>query len=143
MGFKVSSQQDDLVVNHDINITPFVDVMLVLLIIVMVAAPLATVNVPVDLPTSSAKPTPQPNSPFYLTVSTDLTLTLGEEKTVSLEQLPQSLPQILPDTEQRIYLRADKTLGYQSLMKVMNSLVESGYRQIALVGLEQPEQVGT
>lgn len=143
MGFKVSSQQDDLIVNHDINITPFVDVMLVLLIIVMVAAPLATVNVPVDLPTSSAKPTPQLNSPFYLTVSTDLTLTLGEEKTVSLEQLPQSLPQILPDTEQRIYLRADKTLDYQSLMKVMNSLVASGYRQIALVGLEQPEQVGT
>ncbi|AIU68153.1 TonB system transport protein ExbD [Vibrio coralliilyticus] len=142
MGFKVASQQDELAVNHEINITPFVDVMLVLLIIVMVAAPLATVNVPVDLPTSSATPTPQPKAPFYLTVSTDLALTLGEEKTVTLEQLPQALAQALPDKELRIYLRADKALDYQSLMKVMNALVAEGYAQIALVGLEQPEITG-
>ncbi|MCC2524606.1 TonB system transport protein ExbD [Vibrio coralliilyticus] len=142
MGFKVASQQEELAVNHEINITPFVDVMLVLLIIVMVAAPLATVNVPVDLPTSSAAPTPQSKAPFYLTVSTDLALTLGEEKTVTLEQLPQALAQALPDKEQRIYLRADKALDYQSLMKVMNALVAAGYAQIALVGLEQPEITG-
>ncbi|MGY3685415.1 TonB system transport protein ExbD [Vibrio coralliilyticus] len=142
MGFKVASQQDELAVNHEINITPFVDVMLVLLIIVMVAAPLATVNIPVDLPTSSAAPTPQPKAPFYLTVSTDLALTLGEERTVTLEQLPQALARALPDKEQRIYLRADKALDYQSLMKVMNALVAEGYAQIALVGLEQPEITG-
>lgn len=142
MGFKVASQQDELAVNHEINITPFVDVMLVLLIIVMVAAPLATVNIPVDLPTSSAALAPQPKAPFYLTVSTDLALTLGEENTVTLEQLPQALAQALPDKEQRIYLRADKALDYQSLMKVMNALVAEGYAQIALVGLEQPEITG-
>lgn len=142
MGFKAASQQDELAVNHEINITPFVDVMLVLLIIVMVAAPLATVNIPVDLPTSSATPTPQPKAPFYLTVSTDLALTLDEERTVTLEQLPQALAQALPDKEQRTYLRADKALDYQSLMKVMNTLVAEGYVQIALVGLEQPETAG-
>lgn len=143
MGFNVSSQQDELAVNHEINITPFVDVMLVLLIIVMVAAPLATVNVPVDLPTSSATPSPQPKEPFYLTVSADLALTLGENIQVNLEQLPRALDQALADKEQRIYLRADKTLDYQSLMKVMNVLVASGYIQIALVGLESTENKST
>ncbi|WP_100753501.1 biopolymer transporter ExbD [Vibrio salilacus] len=143
MGFNVSSQQDELAINHEINITPFVDVMLVLLIIVMVAAPLATVNVPVDLPTSSATASPQPKEPFYLTVSSDLALTLGESTQVNLEQLPQALDQILADKKQRIYLRADKTLDYQSLMKVMNVLVVSGYGQVALVGLESTENKKT
>ncbi|MDC5855082.1 TonB system transport protein ExbD [Vibrio europaeus] len=143
MGFNLSSQQDELAVNHEINITPFVDVMLVLLIIVMVAAPLATVNVPVELPTSSANPSPQPKDPFYLTVSPDLALTLGENTQVNLEQLPRALDQALTDKEQRIYLRADKTLDYQSLMKVMNVLVASGYVQIALVGLESTENKST
>ncbi|MDC5838022.1 TonB system transport protein ExbD [Vibrio europaeus] len=143
MGFNVSSQQDELAVNHEINITPFVDVMLVLLIIVMVAAPLATVNVPVELPTSSANPSPQPKDPIYLTVSPDLALTLGENTQVNLEQLPRALDQALTDKEQRIYLRADKTLDYQSLMKVMNVLVASGYVQIALVGLESTENKST
>ncbi|WP_341664483.1 biopolymer transporter ExbD [Vibrio sp.] len=139
MGFKVSSQPDELVVNHEINVTPFVDVILVLLIIVMVAAPLATVNVPIDLPTSSATPTPQPKQPFYLTVNTELVLTLAEEREVTLDQLPDALSEILPNKEQRIYLRADKSLSYQSLMKVINTLAEAEYTQIALVGLEQVE----
>ncbi|WP_114787665.1 biopolymer transporter ExbD [Vibrio tetraodonis] len=139
MGFKVSSQHDELVVNHEINVTPFVDVILVLLIIVMVAAPLATVNVPIDLPTSSATPTPQPKKPFYLTINRELVLTLAEEREVTLDQLSHTLSEILPNKEQRIYLRADKSLDYQSLMKVINTLSEAKYTQIALVGLEHVE----
>lgn len=68
MAFKTSQSGEDMAENHEINVTPFVDVMLVLLIIVMVAAPLATVNVPVDLPTSSASPTPMKDDPVYLTI---------------------------------------------------------------------------
>ncbi|WP_261904274.1 biopolymer transporter ExbD [Vibrio fortis] len=138
MGFQTSSDSDDLVENHDINVTPLVDVMLVLLIIVMVAAPLATVNVPVDLPSSSAEATPLPDEPLFLTVGKGLELTLGEDKTSTLEQLPFDLPLIIEDQNQRIYLRADKSITYDELMKVMNTLVRAGYSQIALVGLEMP-----
>ncbi|MCG9630040.1 biopolymer transporter ExbD [Vibrio sp. Isolate30] len=138
MGFQTSSASDDLVENHDINVTPLVDVMLVLLIIVMVAAPLATVNVPVDLPSSSAEATPLPDEPLFLTVGKGLELTLGEDKTSTLEQLPFDLPLIIEDQNQRIYLRADKSITYDELMKVMNTLVRAGYSQIALVGLETP-----
>lgn len=136
MAFKRFSSPDELPDNHDINVTPFIDVMLVLLIIFMVAAPLATVSVPVDLPSSSAEPTPKPDKPFYLTVQEDLTLVLGEDQPVALEQLSQALGALLPDKEQRIFLRADQSLSYQNLMKVMNTLSAAGYLQVALVGLE-------
>ena len=139
MGFQTSSDSDELVENHDINVTPLVDVMLVLLIIVMVAAPLATVNVPVDLPSSSAEATPLPDEPLFLTVGKGLELTLGEDKTSTLEQLPFDLPLLIENQNQRIYLRADKSITYDELMKVMNTLVRAGYSQIALVGLETPQ----
>lgn len=139
MGFQTSSDSDELVENHDINVTPLVDVMLVLLIIVMVAAPLATVNVPVDLPSSSAEATPLPDEPLFLTVGKGLELTLGEDKTSTLEQLPFDLPLLIEGQNQRIYLRADKSITYDELMKVMNTLVRAGYSQIALVGLETPQ----
>lgn len=139
MGFQTSSDSDELVENHDINVTPLVDVMLVLLIIVMIAAPLATVNVPVDLPSSSAEATPLPDEPLFLTVGKGLELTLGEDKTSTLEQLPFDLPLLIEDQNQRIYLRADKSITYDELMKVMNTLLRAGYSQIALVGLETPQ----
>ncbi|UPR54928.1 biopolymer transporter ExbD [Vibrio cyclitrophicus] len=139
MGFQTSSDSDELVENHDINVTPLVDVMLVLLIIVMVAAPLATVNVPVDLPSSSAEATPLPDKPLFLTIGKGLELTLGEDKTSTLEQLSYDLPLLIEDQNQRIYLRGDKSITYDELMKVMNTLIRAGYSQIALVGLEAPQ----
>ncbi|MGF1712830.1 TonB system transport protein ExbD [Vibrio kagoshimensis] len=138
MAFKTSSDSDEMTENHEINVTPLVDVMLVLLIIVMVASPLATVNVPVDLPSSSAAPQPQPNEPFYLTVQKDMSLTLGESDVVTLSALKPALDSALQGKDKRIYLRADKDLNYQDLMKVMNALVKAGYGQIALVGIELP-----
>lgn len=127
---------DDMAENHEINVTPFIDVMLVLLIIFMVAAPLATVDVKVDLPASTAKPAPRTDEPLYLTVKQDLTLSLGNDP-VSREQLPAMLAQVTGgNTDARIFLRADKSVDYGQFMEVMNLLRDSGYLKIALVGLE-------
>ncbi|MFD1744519.1 TonB system transport protein ExbD [Rhizobium helianthi] len=127
---------DDLAENHEINVTPFIDVMLVLLIIFMVAAPLATVDVNVDLPASTAKPAQRPEQPLYLTVKEDLSLNLGNDP-VAREQLAQTLEsQTQGNKETRIFLRADKAVDYGHFMEVMNLLRDAGYLKIALVGLE-------
>ncbi len=127
---------DDLAENHEINVTPFIDVMLVLLIIFMVAAPLATVDVNVDLPVSNATPAKRPDQPVYVTVKPDLTLALGNED-IPAGTLAEVLARTTNgDREQRIFLRADAAVTYGDLMGVMNSLRETGYLKIALVGLE-------
>lgn len=131
-----SDGDDDLAETHEINVTPFIDVILVLLIIFMVAAPLATVDVPVDLPSSTATPQPRPDKPLYLTVKSDLSLVVGDNPLGDAE-LGAILDQATAkDREQRIFLRADKNVDYGDLMKVMNDLRTSGYLKIALVGLE-------
>ena len=127
---------DDLAENHEINVTPFIDVMLVLLIIFMVAAPLATVDVNVDLPASSAEPAERPDEPLYLTVKEDLGLNLGNDP-VQREQLAMTLDRVTEgDKDTRIFLRADKAIEYGQFMEVMNLLRDAGYLKIALVGLE-------
>jgi biopolymer transport protein ExbD len=128
--------KDDLTETHEINVTPFIDVMLVLLIIFMVVAPLATVDVPVDLPASTAAPQPRPDQPLYLTVEADLTLLVDEEP-VAPEALEGALDRATGgDKASRVFLRADKTVDYGELMEVMNNLRAAGYVKVALVGLE-------
>jgi biopolymer transport protein ExbD len=122
---------------HEINVTPFIDVMLVLLIIFMVAAPLATVDIKVNLPAVSAEPQPRPDEPLYLTVKPDLSLALGDES-VSRERLSSTLDAAAKgDKDRPVYLHADKTLPYAELMEVMNLLRAAGYLKVALVGLEK------
>jgi biopolymer transport protein ExbD len=127
---------DDLSENHEINVTPFIDVMLVLLIIFMVAAPLATVDVNVDLPASTAKPAERPEEPLYLTVKDDLSLNLGNDA-VAREALAAAIDrQTSGKKDTRIFLRADKAVDYGHFMEIMNLLRDAGYLKIALVGLE-------
>ncbi|MCQ1834841.1 TonB system transport protein ExbD [Neorhizobium galegae] len=127
---------DELSENHEINVTPFIDVMLVLLIIFMVAAPLATVDINVDLPASTAKPAERPEEPLYLTVKEDLSLNIGNDA-VGREQLAATLDRVTEGKKDtRVFLRADKAVDYGQFMEVMNLLRDSGYLKIALVGLE-------
>lgn len=130
------TEGDDLELNHEINVTPFIDVMLVLLIIFMVAAPLATVDINVDLPASSATPAPRPDKPVYVTLKEDLSLSVGND-IVGRDMLSAALDGVSEQNkEARIFLRADKNVGYGELMQVMNLLRDAGYLKIALVGLE-------
>jgi biopolymer transport protein ExbD len=117
--------------------------MLVLLIIFMVAAPLSTVDVAVDLPVSNAQPQPRPDKPVFLTVKQDLRLALGNDE-VPRSALQATLDQQTEhDRDQRVFLRADGTVAYNELMKVMNLLRDAGYLKIALVGLEDTGQATT
>lgn len=121
---------------HEINVTPFIDVMLVLLIIFMVAAPLATVDVKVDLPSSVSKPSPRPEKPVYLSIRNDKQLFVGDDK-ITQQQLVDKLNAATQDDKQTtIFLRADKNVDYATLMSVMDKLRQAGYLKIGLVGLE-------
>jgi biopolymer transport protein ExbD len=137
MAMRLNEDLDDSGEMHDINVTPFIDVMLVLLIIFMVAAPLATVDVRVDLPASSSKPQPRPEKPVFLTVKADKQLYVGEQRVT-----PENLTSVLDQTTQAdkqttIFFQADKSVDYETLMSVMDTLRKSGYLKIGLVGMEQ------
>ena len=126
MSIRLDHGEDTLGEIHEINVTPFIDVILVLLIIFMIAAPLATVDVAVDLPTSNVERQPRPDKPIFLTIKSDLSLAVQS----TLDQLSNS------DRSMRIFLRADKTVPYGDLMDAMNALRSAGYLKVALVGLE-------
>ncbi|WGR90700.1 TonB system transport protein ExbD (plasmid) [Bradyrhizobium sp. ISRA443] len=137
MAVNLSQSGTELAEVNDINVTPFIDVILVLLIIFMVAAPLTTVDVAVDLPASNAQPHPRPDKPVYLTVRPDLSLSVGEA-TVSRAVLTAALDAATQgQKDSRIFLRADKTVPYGEVMQVMNGLRTAGYLKVALVGVEQ------
>ncbi|MDC9587764.1 TonB system transport protein ExbD [Xenorhabdus sp. XENO-10] len=136
MAIRLNEDLDDSGELHEINVTPFIDVMLVLLIIFMVAAPLATVDIKVDLPASSAKPQPRPEKPVFLTVKADKQLYVGEQA-VNRDNLSLVLDQTTQSNkETTIFFQADKTVDYETLMSVMDSLRKAGYLKVGLVGME-------
>ncbi|WNC10038.1 TonB system transport protein ExbD [Pseudomonas coleopterorum] len=136
MGLHLNEGGNDLAENHEINVTPFIDVMLVLLIIFMVAAPLATVDIKVDLPASTAKPAPRPEKPVFLSVKADQNLYVGDDK-VERTQLGQILDaKTHGNKDTTIFFQADKGVDYGDLMEVMNTLRGAGYLKVGLVGLE-------
>jgi biopolymer transport protein ExbD len=139
MAMSLDHGEDELEEVHGINVTPFIDVMLVLLIIFMVAAPLATVDVPVNLPSSNAEPQQKPEKPIYLTVKADLSLAIGDD-VIGRDGLANALDAASGgNKDERIFLRADRTVPYGELMRVMNELRAARYLKIALVGLEMRE----
>lgn len=120
----------------EINVTPFIDVMLVLLIIFMVAAPLATVDVKVNLPASTSVPQPRPDKPVYLSIKADKQLYVGNNE-VSKEQLVSAIDSLTSgNKESTIFFQADKDVDYATLMSVMDQLRAAGYLKIGLMGLE-------
>ena len=136
MAIRLDHGEDELTEVHDINVTPFIDVMLVLLIIFMVAAPLATVEVPVNLPSSNAEPKEQKEKPIYLTVKSDLSLAIGDEA-VARAELAGALDRATDgNKDERVFLRADRSVPYGDVMQVMNDLRAAHYLKVALVGLE-------
>lgn len=136
MGLHLNEGGDDLQETHEINVTPFIDVMLVLLIIFMVAAPLATVDIKVDLPASTAKPAPRPDKPIYLSIKEDQSLYLDNIQ-VPQERLGAELDRLTnADKDKTIFVRGDKSVDYGKLMEVMDAMRGAGYLKIGLVGLE-------
>jgi biopolymer transport protein ExbD len=139
MGISLSDSDlddDEFGETHDINVTPFIDVILVLLIIFMVAAPLATVDVPINLPTSTATPQKKPDKPTYVSIKSDLTLALGENPVKRLD-LVHSLDGLADMSKDKyVFLRADKSVPYGELIGVMELLRSGGYSRIKLVALE-------
>jgi len=130
-GGKFSIQQ-----NSEINVTPFVDVMLVLLIIFMVAAPLATVSVKLELPPAVAPVSPNPPKPIYISIQINGDLHVGDFAT-NLGQLGTDLRTQIGKREpekERIYIRADKGVLYGTFMQVMNKLQDEGFYSVALIG---------
>ena len=140
MGASISEggfeDDDDFDENHEINVTPFIDVILVLLIIFMVAAPLSTVDLPIDLPSSTATPQKKPDKPTYVSIKPDLAVAVGENpvKRVDLVRTLDAMPDSSKD--RAIFLRSDRAVPYGELMDVLEILRAGGYTKIKLVALE-------
>jgi biopolymer transport protein ExbD len=126
---------DDLPEVSEINVTPFIDVILVLLIIFMVAAPLSTVDLPVDLPASSAVAQRRPDKPTYVSIKPDVGVAVGEQ-VVGREELVRTLEAADGNKDRVIFVRADRTVHYGELMEVLELLRSGGYAKVKLVAVE-------
>lgn len=140
MAMRLNDEVDGDGEMHEINVTPFIDVMLVLLIIFMVAAPLATVDVRVNLPASTSTPQPRPEKPVYLSVKEGNQLFVGNDAVSKQELVQKIIAQTQGNKETTIFFQADKTIDYATLMSIMDDLRGAGYLKIGLMGLEHAQK---
>lgn len=138
MGARIGADSnDDLSENSEINITPFIDVMLVLLIIFMIAAPLSTVDIPVELPVAVADPAPRDQEPVFITIAEDLSLSVGEIEVSANDLMLEVGIATMQQRDTRLYIRADKSVPYGEFIRVMNALRGEGFLKVGLVGLDE------
>ena len=123
----------------EINVTPFVDVMLVLLIIFMVAAPLLTVGVPLDLPETQAKPLEGATEPITISVAADGRIFMQETEIAADEVIPTLEAIAQNGYDERIYVRGDENADYGTIMRVMGRINATGYKRLGLVTLEEQQ----
>ena len=123
----------------EINVTPFVDVMLVLLIVFMISAPLLTAGVPVDLPRVDAKPLLGDDEPITVTVDPSGKFYLQETEITLDEIVPKLIAIARAGYDERIYVRGDRSVEYGNVMKVMAALSSAGFRHVGLVTLPEPK----
>ena len=124
----------------DINVTPMVDVMLVLLVIFMVTAPLLVAGVPVQLPKNSAQRISQPNKPVIVTLAADARLYIRDEQVDAGSLIPRLSALRAGEGDAVVYLRADKTIPYGEVMELLGRLSSSGYQRISLLSQAQDAQ---
>ncbi|HCM99769.1 TonB system transport protein ExbD [Pantoea ananatis] len=136
MAMRLNDQAETDGEMHEINVTPFIDVMLVLLIIFMVAAPLATVDVRVNLPASTSAPQPRPEKPVYFSIKADKQLYVGNEVVNKASLINVLTQQTEGNKDTTIFFQADKSVDYETLMSVMDELRTAGYLKIGLMGME-------
>ena len=132
----LDDDDDDFGETHEINVTPFIDVILVLLIIFMVAAPLSTVDLPIDLPTSTATPQKRPDKPIYVTIKSDLAIAIGESPVRRADLIRTLDATDEGGKDRRIFLRADRAVRYGDMMDVLEILRAGNYVKVVLVALE-------
>jgi biopolymer transport protein ExbD len=136
MGIQIKKPTSGFVPASEMNVTPFIDVMLVLLVIFMVVAPISTVNIPLELPSSSEKPKAAPDKPIIISLKNDLALYIGE-KQIQADGIGYELTAEGAKPETRIFLRADKRVAYGDLMGILDKLRASGFLHVSLVGSEE------
>jgi len=143
-GIRERGDDEEDVEVHEINVTPFIDVILVLLIVFMVAAPLSTVDIAVQLPAASAKPQPRPEKPVYVTIKSNLEIAVGEDTISKVMFLPTIARVTEGNRDKRLFLRADKSVPYGELIAVLDQLRAAGYLKVGLVALEavRPAEFG-
>ena len=133
MALRLASDSEDLAVAHEINVTPFIDVMLVLLIIFMVAAPMMTVGVPLDLPQSKAAPLNSDVKPITLSIRQTGQVFLGEDELTDDTIVPKLMETAKTGTEERVFVRGDKRVDYGRVAQVMAIVTGGGFKKVALV----------
>lgn len=122
--------------NHEINVTPFIDVMLVLLIVFMVAAPLATVDIKVDLPPTHSTAQPRTEKPIFISLDSNGNLVVDEEQVAMNALVPLVTLKVDGDSGRRLFLRVDRQVPYGEVLPILSALREAGFLKVALVGLE-------